>query len=213
MTYLKFTRAGPVSPFTDHPWVPGEWTSDTEARLCRSGFHACRVPDLPLWLNEELWRIELAEPIMRGRHKVVAARGRLVSKVEEWTPELAGELAMACAARAVGHAVAELAVSDLPSQADRLARAVAEEAPEAWVPVAVACGQDAAAAGGRPAAKLCGYVVDAVEAIDFYPVASVAYIASRAANQRSSPDVEDPYAAERAWQADWLAERLNLVER
>ena len=46
---------------------------------------------------------------------------------------------------------------------------------------------------------------------DSYPVATVAYIAAKAADQRSFPLGVDLYAAERAWQAAWLRDRLHLT--
>jgi hypothetical protein len=71
---------------------------------------------------------------------------------------------------------------------------------------------DQAHAHGRAqAARMCGYVGDAGYSAQHDPVASVTYIAARAANHRSRSEHADPYAAERAWQAEWLVRQLALV--
>lgn len=210
MPYWKFLRAGAVSPFTGHSWVPGEWATAEAARPCRAGFHACRAADLPYWLNDELWQVELDSPVRETAHKVVAMRAQAVHRVEPWTAAAAGELALACARRTARHAAAELAEQGLSHEAERLEHVASTSPPPQWGDITRDCAQAARARGARQAAKLCAYVLDAGEALGAYPVASSAYIAARAANQRSSAGAADPYAAERAWQADWLVQRLGL---
>ncbi|GAA4626505.1 hypothetical protein GCM10023196_035020 [Actinoallomurus vinaceus] len=206
MTYFKFLRPGAVSPFTRYVWPVGEWVSVDATDLCRSGFHACALAHLPYWLGEELWEVELAAPVEESRHKVVARRARLLSRVEAWTPAAARDLGAACVARTIGHAVAELAEAGLREIARRL-----RDAEDAEIAVAAAhCAEQASAKGAWQAVTLCGYVSDAIEALEAYPVASTAYIAARAADQRTTAESDDPYAAERAWQAGWLATRLRL---
>src|SRR3954453_22728860 len=63
VTYWKFLRPGGVGPFSTVPWpAAGTWLSVDEVSPCSSGIHACRAGDLPYWLAEELWVIELDEP-------------------------------------------------------------------------------------------------------------------------------------------------------
>ena len=209
MAYWKFLLAGAVSPFTGYVWAPGQWATASGSHECQAGFHACRVGDLPYWLNAELWQFELATPVVPAPHKVVSARARPVAKVREWDSEAARELALACARRTAKHAVDELADGGLGEEARQLAAMTSAAPPGAWTETAERCAAAADARGARQASKLCGYVLDAVEVLDVYPVAFSAYIAARAANQRSSAK-PDPYLAERAWQADWLARRLGL---
>lgn len=210
MTFWKFLRGGAVSPFAGYAWESGKWVTSGMPHPCRAGVHACRAVDLPYWLNAELWQFELDGPISRAPHKVVAARGRAVARVAEWDPSAARDLAVACAVRTAGHAADELADSHLGDQAARLADAVTTTPPEAWASVAQGCSEAASAREAPRASRLCGYVLDAVGALEAYPVASSAYIAARAANQRSSAAEADPYVAERIWQANWLAARLGL---
>ena len=64
--------------------------------------------------------------------------------------------------------------------------------------------------GAGQSAAIGGLLLDAIESVDPYPVASVAYIAARAANRRSTSPHLDPYTAERTWQNDWLRRELTL---
>ena len=86
MTAYKFLRRDGTGVFTSRAWPlpgpggPGAWV---EAPLdpCRSGIHACRVRDLPLWLGQELYEIELGGDIVEARTKVVASRRRLLRRI------------------------------------------------------------------------------------------------------------------------------------
>ena len=120
MNAYKFLRAGSVGPFTGHPWEPGSWVEATAVSTCEHGVHACRPADLPYWVNEELWEIELAGEVVESGFKVVASSGRLLRRVEAWTPAAAQDLADASAARA-------RALSDARPD-DVMARAYAEDA-------------------------------------------------------------------------------------
>jgi hypothetical protein len=52
-----------------------------------------------MWLDSELWEIELGGEIIEAKRKLVAQRGRLLRLVEGWTPELAREFGRFCARR------------------------------------------------------------------------------------------------------------------
>jgi hypothetical protein len=169
----KFLRAGAIGPFSRFAWPtpadgePGEWVDSAGAPAeCVAGIHACAVDHLPIWIDAELWVVELADPVERARSKLVAPRGRLVSRVEGWDEATARAFAGACAARAGEHAPA--------AQDGAEGRALAEDAAE--------------------------------EARDGN-VATAAYIAAHAAAHAVGwAGIHE----ERAWQARWLADRLNL---
>lgn len=91
----KFLRKGGVAPFTGLAWVPGAWVSGRPAH--GAGVHACKVSHLPYWVDDELWRIELGDPVVERATQVEGARGRLLQRVTAWDP-LA--FARACAGRA-----------------------------------------------------------------------------------------------------------------
>jgi hypothetical protein len=95
----KFLRAGGVAPFTGFVWVPGAWVSGRAAH--GEGVHACRVAHLPRWVDDELWSIELGEPVIERATQVEGARGRLLQRIAAWDPPA---FAQACAGRARAYA-------------------------------------------------------------------------------------------------------------
>jgi hypothetical protein len=197
----KFLRAGRVGQFSGFRWPePGVWVQAAEDLApCRSGIHACRTSDLPWWLGEELWVVELRGELRREEHKVVAPAGCLRSRIDRWTAARAQEYADACAWRArdsavlalarAGHADAadELARSDTLDRLLPVARRLAAETPDSRISLTIAAdGAFRAVTGAAPTA---------------------AYIAAHAALRIGGPEA---YAVERAWQARWLVERLEL---
>jgi hypothetical protein len=117
MIAYKFLRAAGTSPFTGFAWPvpegePGAWI-EAPVQPCRSGIHACRRDDLPLWLGRELYEIELDGEIVEEAAKLVASRARLVRRIDAWDDRLRDEYTRTCAERA--H---ELAVGSSPPLAD-----------------------------------------------------------------------------------------------
>lgn len=99
MIAYKFLDAGGVGPFTGFHWPVGDWVDAGEIEPCRSGVHALRARDLPFWLGQELWEIELEGEVLEQGRKVVAPRGRLLRRREEWNGELLDALAGDCLAQ------------------------------------------------------------------------------------------------------------------
>jgi hypothetical protein len=104
MIAYKFLRPDATSPFTRFRWPlpdggPGPWI---EARVdpCRSGIHACRPEDLPLWLGRVLYEIELGGEILAEPTKLVASRARLLRRIDAWDDELRDTYTRMCADRA-----------------------------------------------------------------------------------------------------------------
>jgi hypothetical protein len=100
----KFLRGDGTSVFTRFAWplpdgAPGAWV---EGRLepCRSGIHACRPADLPLWAGRVLYEIELDGEIAEEPAKVVASRGRLTRRIDGWDDVTRDAYARMCADRA-----------------------------------------------------------------------------------------------------------------
>ena len=100
MIAFKFLDEDGTAPFTGFRWPVGEWLDAGCIEPCRSGIHAVRPRDLPFWLGRELWEIELDGEIFEQERKVVARRGRLTRRREEWTRELLDEFTADCLARA-----------------------------------------------------------------------------------------------------------------
>jgi hypothetical protein len=109
----KFLRRGGTTVFAEFRWPlpdggPGAWV-EAPVVPCRSGIHACRLADLPLWVNEMLYEIEIDGNIVEEPTKVVASRARLLRRVEAWDDELRAVYTRMCADRAL-----ELARSTSP---------------------------------------------------------------------------------------------------
>jgi hypothetical protein len=108
----KFLRPGAVAPFTAVSWPqprdgePGAWIETAAVEPCRRGVHACTREDLPYWLQDELWEIELDGDVQRVGHKLVAQRGRLVRRIAAWNDEAARAFSRDCAGRAASYAKA-----------------------------------------------------------------------------------------------------------
>ena len=201
MVAYKFLRPGRIGLFSRFRWPgPGIWLdADGDLETCRSGIHACRRQDLPWWLADELWEIELREPARVEGHKVVATAGCLRSRVEAWTAACAQEYAEVCAWRARDRAVQALRLAAHTEGADELslcetlddvlaaARQLAEDLPESRISLTIAGdGALRALTGAAPTS---------------------AYIAAHAALRLDGPA---GYTAEREWQSQWLTDRLGL---
>jgi hypothetical protein len=197
----KFLRSGRTGPFSRFQWPePGVWVhAPRDVAACKRGIHACRPSDLPWWLADELWEIELHGDVRVDGHKIVAPAGRLRSQIEAWTRRCAQEYADACAWRAQERAVQALTRAGHRPAARQLAtcvtlddvliaaRQLAEDIPETRISLTIAGDGAVRALTGAPATS--------------------AYIAAHAAMRL---DGAAGYAAERAWQSHWLVERLGL---
>jgi hypothetical protein len=95
----KFLRDDRSSPFSGFRWPLDEWV-EAPVDPCRSGVHACRPRDLPYWVGRTLYEIELDGQLVAQRTKVVAARGRLVRRLNLWEDGVRDEFTRMCADRA-----------------------------------------------------------------------------------------------------------------
>jgi hypothetical protein len=201
MIAYKFLRSGRVGPFSAFPWPePGVWVhTPRDLNTCRRGIHACRRSDLPWWLADELWEVELDGEVQADEHKVIAPAGRLRAQIDAWTPECAQEYADACAWRAADRAVQALTRARRRHAADQLASC-------ATLDEVLAAARRLA--GDIPEARISLTIAGdgAVRALTGAPPTS-AYIAAHAAMRL---DGAAGYGAERAWQSHWLVERLGL---
>jgi hypothetical protein len=94
MLAYKFLSDGGTGLLSGFRWPVGEWVSvEGELVPARSGVHACRTGDLARWLDDELWAVELDGELLEAGCFVLARRGRLVARVERWTPAVAAEFA------------------------------------------------------------------------------------------------------------------------
>ena len=80
---------------------------------CRSGIHACRVPDMPFWVSPTLYEVELDGEIIESRSKLVASRARILRRIEAWDEGLRDVYTRMCADRA--HELAQSVTPPLES--------------------------------------------------------------------------------------------------
>jgi hypothetical protein len=99
MIAFKFLDEDGLAPFTGYRWPVGDWVEADRVDPCGEGIHACRVRDLPIWMGRELWEIELDGEVVQLERKLVAARGRLLRRVEDWNDELLETFGRFCARR------------------------------------------------------------------------------------------------------------------
>jgi len=150
----KFLRAGAVGMFGGLPWPvpedgrPGAWVGG-DGHGHGHGVHACRADELPLWITDELWVVELAEPVRARPAKLTAPRGRLLARVDAWDGAAADAFAAACArrTRALAAATGDPVVAGFAGDAEALCAAVPPEPGRARA--AAVAGLIAAEAGAR----------------------------------------------------------------
>jgi hypothetical protein len=203
MRAYKFLDALGRAPFTGVPWTPGVWVEARAADPCREGVHACLPADLSHWLTTSLWEVELGGAVRRSRHKLVASRGRLVRPVEGYEAGVR-DLAEIGAWRSRDRAVT--ALGD-----EKAGRDMAAATSLADVGV-LGASADEATFGGRAAALASDAAYSALHG----PASAAPFVAACSAGHLAAgPDgdqvaFDGGYAAERAFQSAWLADRLGL---
>jgi len=210
MLAYKYLSAGAVAPFTRQPWplpsprAPGAWIVAPPGDLARYGVHACRMEDLSYWPDEELWLVELGEPIVPTPFHVAAGRGRLLQRITAWNAASAREYAAACAWRARDLVAEALSRAALDAEASALRACIDLISLQA---TATAIAGDAARDEPR---GLVAYAAGAAMRArqGRFPEASLQCAHLGAALTGSEADAE----YERSWQARWLAHRLELRE-
>jgi hypothetical protein len=202
----KFLDAAGRAPFTGAEWTPDRWVEETAAIPCRQGVHACRAADVSHWLAADMWEVELDGDVVPGRHKLVASRGRLVRRVAGYD-DAVRELAAVGAWRSRDRAVDALRTEGATALAHRLTAAVTLE----QLAALGAEVDDTTFAGGAAA-----LAADAAHfAMHGHPAQSPFVAACSAGHAQAGPGggqqaYDAGYAAERAHQSAWLAERLGL---
>ena len=211
MIAYKFLREGRVGPFSGVAWpAEGEWLQATGGDgACSPRVHACRVEDLPEWMDHELWRVELDGDVRVDCGKLVADRGRLVERVAAGTPS-----SWPPSPRRARCAPATRALTLLPGGPARDALAGCETAGQLAAAGAALAADDAL---DPDAARAAGYVGDAARHVlgaRAAPATAPTHAAVNgfiaAAAAAFAQDDLGAVARERAWQADWIAARAVL---
>ncbi len=218
MLAYKFLRTGAVGPFTGFAWprptgpTPGPWVHAGGAPSpCRNGIHACQPADLPYWICDELWALELGGAHVDEPYHVVAPSGRLVERIAAWDANAAVAFAHACIWRIRDHAVVALTgVGDVARAAQLGACSRIDELHGVTSATLTAPSGTKRAAATTPdqtgvtdAADVVGYLADAIMFGAAGRANLVAFTAAHVA-QRTA----DAAALERALQASWFHEHI-----
>ena len=206
----KVLRRRSVAPFSGHLWRIGEWVrAEGELVACVHGVHVCRRADLPYWLADELWEVDVAGDRLEHDQKLVVRRARLRARVDGWPSPLGRSFAGDCAWRVRDLVVEELRRAGEPD-ADALAscrslRALGE----------IAATASRKRRADRPAivAEYLGYAQDAAGFAakpDAVAARYVSYVAAHAADRSSDSERLPPgttrFTLERERQANVLRE-------
>jgi hypothetical protein len=206
MKTFKFLEDDGTSIWSATPWplptadAPGAWLESRDVRPCRAGVHACRLEDLAYWMRPTMWEIELDGDIVESRHKVVAPRGRLLRRIDEY-PNAVRELGTVAAWRVRDRAASALRAEQRDELADQFAGCTALSAVAALGPEVADDGSH-----GSQAALMA---VDSAQFAPDGPIGATPFFASNAAGYEAD-DFDAGFAAERRFQSDWLGERLGL---
>ena len=235
MIAYKFLSEGAVGFFSRHAWphptedAPGDWVRvEGEIQPCLSGVHACTPEDLVDWLDDELWEIELEDPVGGFDGKPLARAGRLVRRVESWNDESARAFVRHCVDHTARLAAESLAQAGQTAEAETLdAQRAALDAEATVTELARNLNADETSPalfmadvarlqrGGRPeldeqapSAEHGGPTPAALAANIGYVCA---HLAAQLAEQQTPGAYSDSFARERLRQSAWLAETLQLA--
>jgi hypothetical protein len=119
---FRFLTEGAIGKLSGHAWPtprgtsPGEWVgSGIDGSSIGVGAHRAR--DLPHWLEDELWQVELRGKVQEYPFHLLADEARLVRQIMAWDFAAATEFAAACISRL------EPRVTSAPRSADAAALA------------------------------------------------------------------------------------------
>lgn len=206
MIAWKFLGHGAIEPSSPVAWPvpvggsPGAWVAAPSAGGRDVRVHGCRTEDLPYWVHEELWRVELEDPTREVGHRLQSEHGRLLARVDAWSAGTQRAFASACALRVRDLAAEALRVDGCAAEADALlCCATLAEVTSASEPLR-------SARLPQRSRQQVGYLGDALYWAAHAGCSS--YIAAIAAAELHGglPGAD----AERAWQARWLRDRLDI---
>ena len=188
MIAYKFLKAGAVGLVSGFQWpkprgeAPGGWVQARgPVRECESGIHVCRPGDLPYWMFDELWAIEVEGEMVPGLDMLIAPRGRLLGMLPGWSAPGRVRLIEACRDRMAEH------IARVPSErrahADAFMGHMDGYLRNGWTQLAALCSAMAIAS-----------------TVDAPPGSAEQKAATRGV-----------YRGERAWQAEWMVRELGLA--
>jgi hypothetical protein len=217
----------------DGTWTPGEWMPEIEGELkpCRNGYHVVTLEQLPDWLGERIFEVEVGKEILPDDDKSVVRTCRLVRECTGWNDHTARLFACDCAEHVLCLYEAQYPDDRRPRKAIETTRRYAEgkaavealtAAREAAGVAAEAAAEAAREAAGVAAEAAAGAAEGAAEGAAgaaawaaVWAAAGAAWDAAWAAREAAGVAAEaatwDPTLdVERQWQAGRLREILEV---
>ena len=213
MPYVFLLDSG-LGPVSGAAWPlpadggPGAWLEAAAIQPPGSRVQAYAAADLPFWISQVLWEVELDGNVTEHDCYLAADRGRLLRQVQRWTPDVSASFAAACGLRTRSHVVELLRHDGYEAQAQRLAAcpdlaAIAAMGAE----VASELEDRSRLFASRAAANALAAAAPRT-GITAHLTAVVAGEVARATG--ATAEFDEGFLAERRWQAGWLAEQLEL---
>jgi hypothetical protein len=234
MIAYKFLSAGSIGLFSRYAWptptatAPGAWVRvDGEIQPCLNGVHACVEARLLEWLDDELWEIELEDPVLEADGELVARAGRLTRRLDAWNDDQARALVDRCRENAIDLATTALVRGGREQVAEaltaarsgsgleldllKLTRSLDEEQA---VPLLFLDDVSRLERGGRPEGPGDGPTDGAGGPTPAALAANLSYVCAHVAAQLAEREragaYAESFAGERLRQTDWLVARLRL---
>jgi hypothetical protein len=206
----------------DGTWTPGEWMPEIEGELkpCRNGYHVVTLEQLPNWIGERIFEVEVGKEILPDDDKSVVRTCRLTRECTGWDERTARLFACDCAEHVLSLYEAKYPDDDRPRKAIEVARRYAEGTATreelaaaraaAWAAEGAA-GAAAWAAEGAAREAAAGAVWDAAWAA--WAAAGAAARDAAWAAREAAAGAAARDAAEAAWAAEqqWQAARLGKI--
>jgi len=205
MFAYRFLARGGLGAVNQFKWplpegsTPGAWVGP-QADTTTLGVYAQRLSDLPYWVHDELYRVELRGTVHALSLGVLASEMRFVERVDGWNESLRRDFGKSCVERLRQCAAATHDEHGEPLIARCLMECDVGEIPQ----VLAATDMTRHEAVGN---LLVQYLIDAVNVQNAGLTASVAHVARVAISE--CPQLAGKHHEELA-QSQWLQHRLGL---
>jgi len=205
MFAYRFLARGGLGAVNQFMWplpegsTPGAWVGP-QADTTALGVFAQRLSDLPYWVHDELYRVELRGSVQTLSLGILAGEMRLVERVSGWNESLRLDFGESCIERLRQCAANTHDARGEPLIARCLIECDVRELPQ----VLAANDMSRHTMGGN---LLVQYIIDAVNVLRAGFTASVAHVARVALSE--SPQLAAKHNEQLA-QGQWLQRRLDL---
>ena len=205
MFAYRFLARGGLGAVNQFMWplpegsTPGAWVGP-RADSTTLGVYAQRLSDLPYWVHDELYRVELRGSVQTLSLGVLASEMRLVERVSSWNESLRRDFGESCIER-----LRQCAANTHDERGDPLIARCLTECDFREIPQVLSVNNMTRhATGGN---LLVQYLIDALNLLNAGLTASVAHVARVALSV--SPQLAAKHNEQLA-QSQWLQHHLAL---